>query len=156
MPKLAELLTERSQLSKKLNDLKTRIEQNSKTDEGSQPAEDPLKLLEEWRTVIVRLPRVICAINSANNNGKLNGGGDKLLCDAIAEREVLDREIAGLKEIANSGLISHDGFRSSPLKLVSHIPVAKLREEIEQLVVKRQALEAQIQSSNWTIEVAAI
>lgn len=153
MPKLAELLAERSRLSKRLNELKTRIEQNAKTDEGSDPAEKPLELLTEWRAVCDQLPKVICAINSCNNTAKLNGSGARLLCDAIAEREVLDRKIVGLSSIADAGLISHEGFRASTTKLQSHIPVAELRKEVDTLKTQRKLLESQIQSTNWTVEV---
>ena len=53
--KLANALSERSQLQTRLRQLETRLLNNAKVQEGEEPAEDPQALLKELREDYGRL-----------------------------------------------------------------------------------------------------
>jgi hypothetical protein len=65
--KLAEALRLRRDYSTRIEDLKSRIRENCKVQEGDEPAEDPMALLRELKVVDFKLAILITKINLVNS-----------------------------------------------------------------------------------------
>ena len=82
--KLAEALQERSDLNKKISDLRGRLNQNSLVQEGEIPNENPTVLMQELEAAITRLQQLIKDINLTNCATIIEG---RSLTQIIAEKE---------------------------------------------------------------------
>ena len=71
--KLAEALQERADINKKISELKRRLENCLLVQEGEEPAEDPIVLLNELDSATDRLEKLMASINETNCNTKANG-----------------------------------------------------------------------------------
>lgn len=70
--KLAEALQERADINKKISELKRRLENCLLVQEGEEPAEDPMVLLNELDSATDRLEKLMASINETNCNTKAN------------------------------------------------------------------------------------
>ena len=83
--KLAEALMERKAIKTKMEELKKRIYQNSRIQEGDSSIEDPMALLEELNQEISNFENLIVRINNTNNATKLADG--MTLMEAIVKKD---------------------------------------------------------------------
>ena len=88
--KLANALSQRSELQTRIRQLETRLYNNAQVQEGEQPAEDPQELLRELEEDYARLEGLISAVNRTNNATRLESGAT--LSDLLARRDCLDRK----------------------------------------------------------------
>ena len=65
--KLANALSQRSELQERIRQLEGRLLNNAKVQEGEVPAEDPQELLKELEEHYAQLERYIAAINRTNS-----------------------------------------------------------------------------------------
>ena len=93
--KLAEALQERADLNQRLEQLRSRLNENALVQEGEEPAEDPLELLQELDNVSSRLEQLISMINLANANTKKDS---ITITEMIAKKDVLKVHIAILRD----------------------------------------------------------
>ncbi|WP_341646725.1 DIP1984 family protein [Thauera sp. SDU_THAU2] len=96
--KLAEALTERAELSRKIQDLRERIIRNAKHQEGDKPAEDPSELLKEYEKVTKEFIKLVVAINKTNQTIILSCG--EPMIDALAKRDALKLQHSLYKSLA--------------------------------------------------------
>ena len=71
--KLAEALQERSDLSQRIAQLRSRLSMNATVQEGEKTAEDPLALLTELNLCIDQQEQLIAQINLVNSRTMVNG-----------------------------------------------------------------------------------
>jgi hypothetical protein len=83
--KLAEALNERAHLSQRLQELRGRIIENAKYQEGDSPAESPNDLLKEFGECPSRFDELVVKINKTNNGLALEDGTPML--EALTTRE---------------------------------------------------------------------
>ncbi|MDA8063842.1 MAG: DIP1984 family protein [Actinomycetota bacterium] len=150
--KLAEALAARADAQTRLQELRSRIRDNARHQEGEPPVEDPNSLILEADRVAAELTRLVRAINATNAATPLEGAGT--LTDAIAERDGLALRRKVLAEAAaeaNGGT----GIRMlrSELRMVSALDVPELRRRIDELSRQRRQLDLRIQAADWTTEV---
>ena len=84
--KLAEALILRSDLQKRIEQLRVRLNNNAKVQENDEPSENPEELLNELDNNINQLKILIKQINRTNCVTVSNG---QTLADLIAERDAL-------------------------------------------------------------------
>ncbi|MCK8671952.1 DIP1984 family protein [Rhodococcus sp. HM1] len=84
--KLAEALAARGDLLRRINQLRERILDNARHQEGEEPAEDPVALLAEPTDALDEYEQLIRRINRTNAASPL---GDGTVTDAPARRDVL-------------------------------------------------------------------
>ena len=84
--KLAEALILRSDLQKRIEQLRVRLNNNAKVQENDKPSENPEELLNELDNNINQLKILIKQINKTNCVTVSNG---QTLADLIAERDTL-------------------------------------------------------------------
>jgi hypothetical protein len=104
--KIAEALVLRANYQKRLEQLKFRLIRNAKVQEGDEPAENPVRLLDELEDVATRLAEVIRRINRTNSAATLQNG--VTLSDALATRDVLLKRRGVYAELANAAAIGQE------------------------------------------------
>jgi len=145
--KLSEALAERSELNRKLLELKDRIIRNAKYQEGEKPAEDPLALLGQYTAIASECSELIVRINNTNNTLKLENGIPMI--NALAERDRLKSSHALMKSLAAEATPKQDRYSKSEIKFVSAVSVSDTQSEADQLAKEYRALDSQIQQANW-------
>lgn len=72
--RIGEALTRRGDLQKRVSELRTRLKQSARVQEGDKPHEDPAKLLDEFEAVADELEQLVARINRTNLAIKLGDG----------------------------------------------------------------------------------
>ncbi|RIJ52076.1 hypothetical protein DZG00_06405, partial [Clavibacter lycopersici] len=85
--RLAEALMERSDLQRRIESLRSRIQASARYQEGEDPAEDAAALLAEAGEEIDRLAELVTRINLTNTAARLDDGTP--LTAALARRDAL-------------------------------------------------------------------
>ena len=124
--KLAEGLSIRKDLQTRIEQLKARLVNNMKVQEGDEPAEQPSALLKELDGCLAQLEQMIFRINATNMATK-NAEG-KTLTQLMAEREVLGKRIQVLREAFDRATQSQDRYGRNEIKYVTTINIAALRK----------------------------
>lgn len=150
--KLAEALAARADAQARLQELRSRIRDNARHQEGDAPAEDPNALIVEADRVAAELTRLVRAINATNAATPVEGIGT--LTDAIAERDGLAARRKVLVDAAGEASGS-GGLRlmRSELRMVTALDVPDLRRRIDELSRQRRQLDLRIQAADWTTEL---
>jgi hypothetical protein len=110
--KLAEALIQRADYQRRIEQLRNRIVNNAKVQEGNEPAEDPNALLAEMERVAGDLVLLIQRINRTNAATALEPD-DMTIADAIAERDNLRLRHGVYMAAAEAGVIRQDRYSKS-------------------------------------------
>jgi Family of unknown function (DUF6847) len=148
--KLAEALILRADCQKRIAQLKSRLLNNAKIQEGDEPAETPQDLIAELDRVSAELLDLIKRINRTNSATVFAGG---TISDALAERDVLAQQRTVFAELAQTASISQGRFTRSEVKYVSTINVAETQKRADELAKIYRELDARIQELNWKTEL---
>lgn len=148
--RLAEALTARADLQRRIEQLRARIVANARYQEGEEPAEDAAALIVEADAALTQLRDLIRRINSTN--ARLDLGADGTMTDALAARDVLRLRHSVLTDAAAAASGSNDQFlrqMRSELRQVSALPVAQLRSRADAVAQELRELDNRIQQANW-------
>lgn len=149
--KLAEALILRADYHKKIEQLKKRLFNCAKVQEGEEPSENPQILLEEINTIMNELTRLIQRINKTNCSIQFDE--TKTLADALAYRDqLLDKRLI-LSTLADTAAIKHDRFSRSEVKFLSTINISDTQKQVDKLSKEFRELDTKIQGMNWTVDI---
>ncbi|MFJ4253464.1 MULTISPECIES: DIP1984 family protein [unclassified Microbacterium] len=148
--KLAEALTARADLQRRIEQLRARITANARFQEGEEPSEDANALLVDAEADLARLRDLIRRINATN--ARLDLGADGTMTDALATRDVLRLRHSLLADAAASasGNTQFPRQMRSELRQISALPVAELRANADRVAQELRELDNRIQQANWT------
>jgi uncharacterized protein DUF6847 len=149
--KLAEALQLRSDIQKRLQQLRQRIAVSARTQEGEQPAEDPNALLAEVGQLVEQLEVLITSINRTNVRTEIEPG--RTMTDALARRDVLHLHRGIVVEAATHASVRQDRYTKSEIRFTTPLDVAGLHREADSLAKRARELDAQIQEANWRTEL---
>lgn len=149
--KLANALSQRSELQTRIRQLEGRLNNNALVQEGEQPAEDPMELLKELEEDYARLEDLIARINRTNNAAKTEGG--ETLSDLLARRDCLKGRLSGLRDFLNNASCTVQRRTASEIKIKSAVNVRRLQKQVDGLAKELRELEEAIQEKNWTTEL---
>ena len=149
--KLANALSQRSELQTRIRQLEVRLNNNAQVQEGEQPAEDPMELLKELDADYARLEELISAINRTNNSTRAGDG--TTLSDLLAKRDCLKGKLSILRGFLNSASALVRRHSVSEIKIKSTVDVRKLQKQVDGLSKDLRELEETIQEKNWTTEL---
>lgn len=146
--KLAEALLLRSDLDTAIGDLKTRILNNSVVQEGTKPAEDPNKLLEELDLKLQEHEKLVNNINSSNL--KVKTKSNISLTEAIARRDKISK-LHGILTTISTNATSKITNRYSQTEIlnITTIDIPAIQKKLDRLAKQRRDIEVEIQSANW-------
>jgi uncharacterized coiled-coil DUF342 family protein len=148
--KLAEALSIRADLQKRIAQLRERLKDSSKVQEGDEPVEDTKELFKELDNNLVELENLIYRINVTNLHAVHNG---VTLTKMIAQKDVLTLRVSSLREVLKYVVEREERYSRQEIKYVCTIDVAELRREVDSYSRQLRELDLKIQSLNWAIEV---
>ena len=148
--KLAEALSIRKDLQKRIEQLKSRLLNNVKVQEGDEPAEKPVELMVELDRCLVQLQELIYKINVTNLNTKYEG---RTLTEMMAERDVLKIRIQTLRDVFQNASQMQDRYSRTEIKMVTMVDVKALGQQLDQLSAELRKLDVAIQTMNFTTEL---
>ena len=149
--KLAEALTARADLQRRIEQLRARITANARYQEGEEPAEDAAALIVEADAALEQLRQLIRRINATNS--RLDLGVDGTMTDALAARDVLRLRHSLLADAAAAASGANDQFlrqMRSELRQISALPVGELRTRADRVAQELRELDNRIQQANWS------
>ena len=148
--KLAEALSIRKDLQTRVEQLKTRLLNNIRVQEGESPAEEPQELMKELDNCLNQLQDLIYRINVTNMHAM---SGKKTLTQLMAERDVLTKRVYTLREIFNKASESSERYSRSEIKYITTIDVKALGRQVDKLSSQLRTLDVEIQSINFATEL---
>lgn len=148
--KLAEALSIRKDLQTRVDQLKARILNNVRIQEGEKPAEDPVELLKELDSCLNQLRELIYRINLTNMNTNCDG---KPVTQLMAERDVLLKRVQVLRDVFNQASTTTERYSRSEIKYVTTIDVKAMAKQLDKLATQLRELDVKIQSVNFTTEL---
>lgn len=148
--KLAEALSIRADLQKRVAQLKERIKESAKVQEGDEPCDNVEELYKELDEALVQLEDLVYRINITNV--QIVQGGDSLT-RLIAKRDVLSLRVKTLQEVVRHVSANDTRYGRNELKYVRTIDIKVLRKEADTYAKQYRELDLKIQSLNWTVDL---
>lgn len=148
--KLAEALSIRADLQKKVALLKERIKASAKIQEGDEPCDNVEELGKTLDKTLGLLEDLIYRINMTNVQTIQDGVS---LTRLMAKRDVLSMRVKTLQEVERYVSTNDIRFGRNELKYVRTIDVNALRKEANTYAKQYRELDLKIQGLNWTVEL---
>ena len=148
--KLAEALSERADINRRIAQLSSRLAANAKVQEGESPAEEPKELLAELNALSERLKRIITAVNLKNAEALDNG---TTLTELIAQRDCLRMKINIIRNFLDEASSTVSRGMRSEIKIKSTVDVRSSQTELDKLSKQLRELEMRLQRADWTVDV---
>ena len=149
--KLAEALILRADLQKRIEQLRTRLNNNAKVQENDIPAENPENLLTELDDCISQLTSLIKKINKTNCN---SFSGNLSLSDMIAERDMLTLKAGILRNFIEIAGRKVELYSNKEIRILSTVDVPSLQKELDDLSKKIREIDTELQRSNWNTDLS--
>lgn len=150
--KLSEALVLRSDVQKRIEQIRARLQASVLVQEGSQPPESPQELFAELDRLVTQLADLIGRINRTNFNATLEGG--ETLTNALARRDALKVHMGVLQTVVNQTATQQvNRFTRSELRILPTVDIAALRRQQDTLSQQYRVLDLAIQQTNWTTEL---
>ena len=150
--KLAEALSIRKDLQKRIQQLEQRIKSNVKVQEGDEPLEDPNELMKELHSCLIQLEELMGRINLTNIKTKNEEGLS--ITQLIAKKDTLTMRIGILRNIYSEATNIVNRYSSSELRIECVIDAKQLSKQIDDYSGRLRKLDIEIQSLNFLTELA--
>lgn len=148
--KLAEALSVRADLQKKISQLKSRLKDSAKVQEGDTPVENVADLEKELDGCLVQLEELIYRINLTNMQTVHNG---ETLTRMIARRDVLSMRVSLMREVLKYVTEKEERYSRNEIRYVRTVDVNALRQNIDGYSAWLRKLDLEIQSLNWAVDL---
>ena len=148
--KLAEALQERADLNIRIEQFKSRLENNAFVQEGEKPAEKPDDLLRELNECIMMLEWLISHINLTNCSVSVNG---QTLTEMLARKDVLTMKLSIYRDLVNTSSRAAYRARNTEIKILPTLRVTELQKQVDLLAKELRLLDNSLQQTNWTTDL---
>lgn len=149
---VGEALSHRADLQKRVGQIQDRLQASVLVQEGDQPPESPVDLLNELGSLLDELQELIAKINHTNAGTKLPSG--ETVTEGLARRDVLAMRQGGLRGVVRAatsegrqGLLR---YSRSEIRMVRQISVGEIQAQVDELAKQQRELDAELQAHNWT------
>ena len=149
--KLAEALSIRKDLQKRIQQIRRRLGDNVKIQEGDEPAENPVELMKELDECLVNLEDLIWRINQTNLK-TMNAAG-KTVTQLMAEKDMLTLRLSVLRDTYDTASSQRERYSRSEIKMVTVIDVKQLSKQIDDYASKLRRLHVEIQALNFQTDL---
>ncbi|MBD7969994.1 DIP1984 family protein [Paenibacillus gallinarum] len=149
--KLAEALILRSDLQKKIQELRFRLRNVIKIQEGEEAAENPSDLFREVNGVLEQFESLVQKINRTNSQTEYGEG--MTITDALARREKLQLKRSVLSDVMDTASIRYDRSSRTEIKFITTVDISALQKQVDELAKEHRTLDTRIQELNWTTEL---
>ncbi len=148
--KLAEALNQRADLQKRIAQLRERLSNNVKVQEGDQPAEKPEELFAELEKSLKELENMIVRINRTNQESLWEG---KTLTEMIAKKDILSLHLSTLRSTLDAANVRSDRYSRNEIKFIRTVDVNELQKRVDDLSKDLRELDSKLQQANWMTEL---
>ena len=148
--KLAEALSKRSQLMEKVSQLKVRLNDCIKVQEGDVPAESPDSVIKELDRTLEELGSLIYHINLTNTLTEVDG---QTITSLLALRDVRSMKVKTLGEALKVLTEREDRYNRNEIRFVRTVDVKDFRHIYDRSVAELRELDLRIQALGWTTEL---
>lgn len=148
--KLATALSERADLQRRLSEIGTRLNNNSKVQEGEEPSEAPEELLAELYRTVERLEELMACINLTNSRTLYQG---KTITELLAHRDALKIKIQVMRNFLDNASSKVSRMTHSEIRIKSTVPVSEIQKSVDLLSKELRQCDELIQELNWTTEL---
>lgn len=148
--KLAEALSNRADLQRRISQLKGRLKDSAKVQEGDTPAEDVKALFLELDSCFEKQEKLVYQINCTNMQITHNGEN---LTRMLARRDSLSARVSLMREVLKHVTETETRYGRNEIRYVRTVDVAELRKETDAYCKQLRELENLIQSINWTVDL---
>lgn len=149
--KLAEALSLRKDLEKRISGLKERLENVVRVQEGDEPAENPEELMTELDQCLNQFELLIYNINVTNM--KVVDENGHSMTKLLAERDVLNKRIAILRNTFNRASSYGDRYSRNEIRTVATIEIKPLRQQINKYSKQYREIDLKVQRLNFTYDL---
>ena len=147
--KLAEALSVRADLQRRISQLKSRLKDSSKIQEGKTPAEDVNDLYKELDDCLMQLDELTYRINNTNMQTVHEG---ETLTRMIARKDTLTLRISVMRDVLKH-VIENDRYGRNEIKYIRTIDIPAFRKEMDAYAKRLRELDLKLQSLNWTVDL---
>ena len=151
--KLAEALLERKSLKLKMEELKKRAYQNAQVQDGEEPIENPIELLEDLELIVEKFSKIVSKINQTNNQTILSQANNISMMEALTKRDMLKYNNFVYSNLADKAASITDRYSHREIKMTPTVKVKDLRAKADSFAQQARHLDAIIQEANWTTEL---
>ena len=148
--KLSEALIIRSDLQKRVEQIRIRLVANAKVQEGDNTVENPIEILSELNQTLNELCEIMTRINLTNS--KITDG-NKSMTELLAERDVLSMKIKIAQEFLTAARNKIDRYSNKEIKIFSSVDVKSEQGKLDNLSKELRELDVKIQSLNWQFDL---
>lgn len=149
--KLAEALSIRKDLQKRIQQIGARIQSNVKVQEGDEPMEKPEELMKELEACLVQLEDLIWRINATNMQTRNTDG--VTLTQLMARKDIMTMRVGQLRSIFETASAGQDRYSRSEIKTVTVIDVKALGKQIDDCSARLRQIDMEIQTLNFQTEL---
>lgn len=147
--KLAEALSIRADLQRRINQLRTRLKDSSKVQEGDLPAEQLTDLFQELDACLVQWEDMVFRINQTNIKTLYEG---KSITRMIARKDRLAQRVAINQELLKH-VMETERYGRNEIKYVRQVDVTALRKETDCFAKELRELDLKLQEFNWAVDL---
>lgn len=147
--KLAEALSIRADLQRKIGQLKQRLKDSSKVQEGDVPIENVCDLYKELDYCFDKLEKLIYRINMTNIQTFSKGEN---ITAKIAKKDILNMRVSMFREIERH-VMEIERYGRNEIKYVRTIDIKDFHKQIDTYSKELRLLDLEIQSLNWQTDL---
>ena len=143
---LAEALQMRADIKTQIAQLRSRLNDNAKVQEGEAPAEDPLRLIELLNAECSAYEELIRRINLTNAATVFEG---ETLTALLARRDTLSLELSIMRDFLQQASQRIDRYSKTEIKILPTVDVTAMQKTVDAKSKELRQLDAAIQKLNW-------
>lgn len=143
--KLAEALSNRADLQRRISQLKGRLKDSAKVQEGDTPAEDVETLFLELDSCLEKQEKLVYQINYTNMQIMHNGEN---LTRMLAKRDSLSARVSLMREVLKHVTETETRYGRNEIRDIRTVDVANLRKDTDSYCKQLRELDNLIQSIN--------
>ena len=150
--KLAEALNLRADLQRRIQQLKNRLINNAKVQEGDQPAESPEELLVELEECCKELEIIMVRINLTNASARNKDG--KSITELIAAKDCLVLKLAVVRDFLENASKKVDRYAHKEIRVLSSVNVREMQKQADAMAKELRQIDTELQQINWNTDLA--
>lgn len=149
--KLAEALSLRAQLNIKISQLKTRLNDCIKIQEGDEPSETPQEVVDELDITLQEFRKLVYFINMTNSATITEDGSN--ITSLLAERDALGQKVKALNDALRTITEKESRYTRNEIKYIRTVDVAEFRRMYDKNASELRQLDLRIQALGFTTEL---